>query len=839
MLNTHIKDIQTGKTERSITNPDVRINSGSKQIVFTSVCSVLFLSLLFVVLVNSIKWINRPFHNFLVMRNQVVASIGLPHWEGTKDGIIFQSKVVSIDNRPINGINDLWNRLKNSRKGEIVHYTFVKDNNLFDKQIPVAIFSYEDFFLLFGLYIFNGIVFFLSGYCVYYMRPKSASGLSLFVLGTSIGIFTLTACDLYSPYWFFNLHVLSEAFLPAAVFHLALTFPYETIPSNKTRNWILLAYLTSIILSIFYELLISWHKGYVIIHNLCTFYFGLALLFFVFSLFFKYLKTNSPVVKYRIRTVMWGAFAALFAPSVIVIYSAFRLGEYPVNIIAFTTFIFPIVLGYAIVKRNLFEIDKIIQRSLYYLILSGIIILIFSLLVISLNSLFEDINLTRSPYFLVPFTILMVLIVNPLKDRVQSLVDKMFYHIHADYQKILKESSTKLTTLLNREAICQHIIEKINEVISPEETLLMALDEDKQLYIPLISDGFDVSKSDSLKVPGDDFIVKKILETKKELTAFDIDFLYDSGKTDNYFLRFLYKIKTQVIIPLIFKSELKGFLITSRKKSGFSYHSKDIEFLKTLANHATLSLVNWQSYEELKTAERELLQSEKLKLVGQMANMIIHDFKGPMTSIRCVAEFITIGSLSKEDIKNYCNKIMGEIDRLVEMSKELTEFSGGSKKLIFGKFNIEAFIKDITSSLEEILKKKGITLDINLRFKKELTFDYEKMKRVFHNIFHNAIEAMPNGGFLSISNQVNDEHIEFCITDTGKGIPARFISKIFDPFFTSEKTGGTGLGLCIVKDIINNHGGDIWVTSHEGHGTAFYLTVSSGLGEKSSGASAA
>jgi len=528
---------------------------------------------------------------------------------------------------------------------------------------------------------------------------------------------------------------------------------------------------------------------------------------------------------------MWGAFLALFLPAIIVSYSAIRQGEFAINSIAFTTFIFPLILGYAIVKRNLFEIDKIIQRSLYYLIFSGSIIFVYFFIVVLFNALFQGINPTTSPYFVIPFILLVILILNPLKERIQNFVDRMFYNIHADYQKVIEESSTTLTTLLNREHIFLHIVKNITEVISPEKVLLMVLDEQGELYRPLIADGFEGDQLEDLKISKEDLLVKKLGGMRRELTAFDLDNFYKEERDDDDFSPFLLRMRTQVIIPLIFKKELEGFIVVGRKKSGFTYHSKEFEFLRTLANQATLSLINSKSYDELKKAERELVHNEKLKLVGEMANMIIHDFKGPMTTIRCSAEFLGIDSLPKDNREKYCKKIMTEVDRLVTMSKELTEFSSGSKKLLLDTHSLESFFKEMVDSLEEILQKNGITLTTNLKYTEGLIFDYEKLKRVMFNLAQNAIAAMPDGGSLSISNQLNNGYIEFQIKDTGKGIPPRFINKIFDPFFTYGKSGGTGLGLCIAKDIINNHGGDIWVTSEEGHGTTFYFTISLNLNE--------
>ncbi len=228
----------------------------------------------------------------------------------------------------------------------------------------------------------------------------------------------------------------------------------------------------------------------------------------------------------------------------------------------------------------------------------------------------------------------------------------------------------------------------------------------------------------------------------------------------------------------------------------------------------------------LKKAQEQIIHSERLSTIGQMASSIIHDFRSPMSTINLAIETLEEGDASSPEKKEQWYQLIREsISRMVAMAQELLDFSRGESHLQKIKYSVDTFMKQLTESARITLERSGIRLIVDEEYAASATFDPERMHRALVNIINNAQDAMPNGGTLRISSHQNNGSIQFRITDSGPGIPAEIKERIFDPFFTSGKKRGTGLGLAITKRIVDQHGGTISVESERGKGTTFTVNI--------------
>ena len=123
----------------------------------------------------------------------------------------------------------------------------------------------------------------------------------------------------------------------------------------------------------------------------------------------------------------------------------------------------------------------------------------------------------------------------------------------------------------------------------------------------------------------------------------------------------------------------------------------------------------------------------------------------------------------------------------------------------------------------------GVRLKVSIRYKGVARFDENKMRRVFHNMARNACEAMPGGGVLRVSVSKRKDRLRFTFADDGPGIPAEIRHRLFQPFATSGKKGGTGLGLAMVKEIADEHRGQVTCDSSPTKGTKFVFSLPLGL----------
>ena len=226
---------------------------------------------------------------------------------------------------------------------------------------------------------------------------------------------------------------------------------------------------------------------------------------------------------------------------------------------------------------------------------------------------------------------------------------------------------------------------------------------------------------------------------------------------------------------------------------------------------------------ELKEAQDHLVRSEKLSSLGKMAAGIAHEINNPLTSIlinsHLIAEKLTDDE--KQRFEENLNLIIDETTRSSTIVNGLLEFSrqtSPEKK--------PANVNEVTEETLVLLRSQ--VLAHNVEIDKDLgndlpkiTIDENKIKQVFANIILNAVDAMPDGGTLSISSRflVERHCVEVSFRDTGHGILAQDIGKIFDPFFTTKGTKGTGLGLSVSYGIVEQHSGEIDVQSEVGKGT--------------------
>ena len=170
---------------------------------------------------------------------------------------------------------------------------------------------------------------------------------------------------------------------------------------------------------------------------------------------------------------------------------------------------------------------------------------------------------------------------------------------------------------------------------------------------------------------------------------------------------------------------------------------------------------------------------------------------------------------------------MHEIDRITGMTQEIWELSQGQRGMLnLQTLSVEDFVQDFLSIIEHDFTSQQISIRSDLQYTGQFTIDVDKMKRVFMNIVDNARQAMPEGGVLTITScLVNDDDVQFEFIDEGDGISPDLQAHMFDPFVSGEKFQSTGLGMTIVKKIIDEHHAHIDVQSVIEKGTTIRISL--------------
>lgn len=291
-------------------------------------------------------------------------------------------------------------------------------------------------------------------------------------------------------------------------------------------------------------------------------------------------------------------------------------------------------------------------------------------------------------------------------------------------------------------------------------------------------------------------------------------------------------IKCVMTVPLWSSNTMTGLLTAVNKKGGASFDKHDLRLFTVFSNLAAAALQNASLYtdltekmNELRTAQEQLVHSTKMAAIGELAANIAHEVNNPLTSVLGYTTHL----LKTLDLPESPRKILGMMEqetlRVRKIIRNLLDFSRQKNSWMRPADILQplretiAFVQGAAkSSLVNIREEyNGSPVIVNM--------DPNEMKQVFINIINNALQAMPQGGYLRVRLNPVGEHeamIEFA--DTGVGISPENLQKIFEPFFsTKEDRDGTGLGLSISYRIIQHHGGRIDVESGPGKGTIFRI----------------
>lgn len=230
-----------------------------------------------------------------------------------------------------------------------------------------------------------------------------------------------------------------------------------------------------------------------------------------------------------------------------------------------------------------------------------------------------------------------------------------------------------------------------------------------------------------------------------------------------------------------------------------------------------------------KKMEERLLQSERLAVIGQMAAKVAHEIRNPLSSISLNAELLQDELRGRTDARGLEGKalleaIVSEVDRVALLTEEYLQFSR-LPETRFHKDDLPAVLADVAGFIESELGAKGIRL--RCEFDQELpklVFDRHQMRRAILNLLRNSAEAMPHGGVIGLGATLENGAVKITVQDTGGGIAPEDMPHIFAPFFTT-KDFGTGLGLALAQQIVNEHGGSINCESQPGHGATFTILL--------------
>jgi signal transduction histidine kinase len=282
-----------------------------------------------------------------------------------------------------------------------------------------------------------------------------------------------------------------------------------------------------------------------------------------------------------------------------------------------------------------------------------------------------------------------------------------------------------------------------------------------------------------------------------------------------------YRTRNMLCMPMKNKDgKIIGVFQLMNKKHD-CFDEDDVSFIDAFSAHASVAIENAR-------LAQEMVANERLSAVGKMASVIIHDIKNPMGTLRVYAQVMKKKSGNEEATK-LADEMIHQVDRFVNMTQEILDFTRGVSATNFQELEFYDVMVSVLNFIEKDLEKNNVKLIKNAEFKGVIKLDQDKMVRVFYNIASNARDAMPQGGTLTVTTKQDGDYVRIDFRDSGTGMPEEVKKRIFEPFMTYGKKHGTGLGMAIVKKVVDDHKGRIDIESEMGKGTtiSFWLPTKS------------
>jgi len=287
-------------------------------------------------------------------------------------------------------------------------------------------------------------------------------------------------------------------------------------------------------------------------------------------------------------------------------------------------------------------------------------------------------------------------------------------------------------------------------------------------------------------------------------------FFSNRVRSDPRFGDFEGGIRSLLSTPLVVHEEAVGQLnFYNKRPSSVSpsseFTGEDLRLVAVLAQQAALTLRNSmlgedlakrnqqleEALDRLRAAQEELVRSEKLSVVGNMAATIIHDIRGPMTAIMGYAELMSGRDLGMQEATQYAGTIIRQTDRVNTMVQEILDFARGESAMSLEDFPADVLLAEVAANLRDELRSRQVTVTCGNVCSDNVHVDREKMLRVFLNLGRNAAEAMRGPGTITVGCVKEEKGLLFTVVDDGPGIPENILGKVPDSPISSIPSAST------------------------------------------------
>jgi len=573
---------------------------------------------------------------------------------------------------------------------------------------------------------------------------------------------------------------------------------------------------------------IEIHRFYQSVMYAFRFYLILFVFISIFSLIVSYRKATLEEEQAQIKWIFYGLFVGL-GPFILfrVLPLILKVNPLISEELATVFYVFvPLAFAFSIIRFKLMNIELVINRSIVYSILTVFTVSVYLFSVLILQNIFARFFATQETAVSVIGAMVAAVAFHPARKRIQDFVDKAFFRVSYDYKKSILSFNERAHKMANSDHLADFFILKTKKTLALEHigVFVYSVHSGKQKLL--------IGKTGDKKLGSifsQSFKSDKILAKKRAVrTEENMDF--SQQKT-------LEEKNLEMVIPLSFRStDLDGLLALGKKKSGERFTRDDLELLLTMARELALNIERIRLQEEVFEERKEKEKLDELsRLKTEFISSVSHELRTPMSSIRGLAEVLQTGKIKdkakREELLNLVASESGRLSRFLHNILDFGKIEQQSETYDFQKAKIQSIIKEVVKISRFRLESEGFAFRTHLPKKPLfLDIDQDAVKQALTNLVDNAIKYSSDEKEIVINLIEREREIEIQIKDKGIGIPPDEQEKIFKGFYRHPEAiesnpQGVGLGLKIVKHIVEAHKGEIRVESQPNSGSTFSLIL--------------
>jgi len=697
-----------------------------------------------------------------------------------------------------------------------------------------------------------GLIYLLVAGLVWRLRPDRADSWALLLFSASMGtqLFLAGSLDRWGAVFVW----MTLPLIGATSFHLFTTYPLEPAWIVRRSSWRLVPYSIAALLSAA-VLLAPWLSIPTETAAQLGFLFAIGMGVACMGILGYERWNHRRDFDIARADVMLAGAMVTFVPLIGSVLTQYLFSvAYPWYVGLVSVFVFPLAIGYGIARNQLFDIRLAARSSAAYGAVTLGITGLFALLISFADALFARFNVdARAPGFSIGFLFLAVLFFNPVRGRVQRIVDGFFDRDRARYRTAVREISEAMVSMLSVQEIVERILLAVTDTMGVERALVLLLDETGARFDVVAARGEVDEDVDDLELGPDHPLARQLWMRREELARADFDDEQDVEVREA--ARDVFdSLYAEVLVPILYGVDLLGVIAVGRKISADRLGADDRQLLRTLANQSSIAIENAKAFDEiaqlnetlearveqrtdeLRQTQSQLVQSEKMRSLGQLVAGVAHELNNPIGFVHANLQLL----------QGYVDRLESDDPEVREKAREairklLTRSREGTLRVKQIVEDLRTFSRMDQAELQEVDLNEELERTLGLaepRFKDRVRVERDfgelprvrcfagQLNQVFMNLVINACDAMEDGGTLRIRTAPIPDGVRLEFSDDGPGLPEGLQDRIFEPFFTTKPVGqGTGLGLSLSHGIIERHGGRMWVESEPGVGATFIVEV--------------